>query len=560
MPNQIKNWRINTMKKQLLFITLALSSQLYAETLQDALNQLQGSGQEFLTIVNSAPIPEFQTKNRTRLNRMLSQDINTLTPDQIQAAMDGIDSLVNTISPFINQIPDYKTLSKDDFNTLAEEAKSELQELIEEAMQQAELKRITNLQPLAEDASIPTRVTPVLSMDTRDSTPEGGNESLNDTLATLQEELKILDETSSSDVDAVLLNYGGTFEDFMNEQRMSITTEQEYHNALRLFLNEKRLTFEEALLVEIATKLRAIQTRYLLDDELDAESSTDPLVDDTVDTVSFEDFNLPSPRHSLARGMSITPSVTQEIDGTGDESIDALLAQLTPEQSAQLLHEIRLEEFAKNVQKLNSASTDTNTAAFVRVYKKSLKDLVNRSKNRNNKPFVSAKELEEELIQTFDSLEIPRDNYSTALPLLTNALVALQQEMKKPKSQKQKEYQRKLKQRKKDKERAASLVAAEGYALSTAHEINRADATMGDFLAQTATAEATGYASPSFSSVPEITPLNPGAQLPPVQPAPATKKIYEQVGYSPTRGWYLNPPLSEEVVNKLAKGLINPKK
>jgi len=262
------------MKKQLLLLALMLGSQISAQTVKDVLDELNGSALEYFKIVNTTAVPEFQERNRSKLNTLLSQDINTVTLDQVEAIKCAIDSVVNAMSSSI------KNVSPKYFSELAEETKEELQEVIEEVIQQAELQRLeedmAQQKRLAEAALAQTIAAPTLSIDMMNAGDSTTDPIANPLLPTdrfpqLTEELSSLDETSSTDVDTVLLNHSDILEDFMNE-RMGNSTEQEYQDALGLFLKNKGIKIDDTILPGLATTLYNMQIMpdYHLE-ELDEE-------------------------------------------------------------------------------------------------------------------------------------------------------------------------------------------------------------------------------------------------------------------------------------------------
>ena len=292
------------MKKQLLLLALMLGSQISAQTVKDALDELDGSAQEYFEIVNTTVVPEFQAINRKKLNTLLSQDISTVTLDQMEAIKRAIDSVFNTMNASI------KNVSPEDFSDLAENTKGELQEVIEGAIQQAELQRLENesaeLQKLEEAALLTqTIAAPTLSIDMMDAEGSTTTDPIanplptTDRLAQLAEELSGLDETSSSDANTVLLNDGGILEEFMNERmaNLNTNTQQEYQDALGLFLKNKGIKIDDTILPELATRLLKLQKMpYYNQEELD------------------------------------------------EEDMDTLLAQLTPEEADELLNELNQNE------------------------------------------------------------------------------------------------------------------------------------------------------------------------------------------------------------------------
>ena len=310
------------MKKQLLLLALMLGSQISAQTVKDVLDELNGSAQEYFEIVNTTTVPEFQERNRRKLNTLLSQDISTVTLDQMEAIKRAIDSVFNTMNASI------KNVSPEDFSDLSENTKEELQEVIEGAIQQAELQRLENesaeLQKLEEamaqqkrlvEAALLTQTiaAPTLSIDMMDAEGSTTTDPIanplptTDRLAQLAEELSGLDETSSSDANTVLLNDGGILEDFMNERmaNLNTNTQQEYQDALGLFLKNKGIKIDDTILPELATRLFKLQEMpYYNQEELD------------------------------------------------EEDMDTLLAQLTPEEVDELAQEINKKD---NQQKRNDS-------------------------------------------------------------------------------------------------------------------------------------------------------------------------------------------------------------
>ncbi len=280
------------MKKQLLFLALTLGTHISAETIIDALNELDGSAaQEFLGIVNSLTIPEFQAKNLKTLNTQLSANINTITHDQIAAIDAQIDKVVNTIFPLLKATRDYKDTTSEEFEELANRTKVELQKIIEKAIQQATLEKLAQeaeQKRLVEEALTSIQVAPVL-LSTEESTPTAitpsapdmmntqvASETQNDRLAQLAEELSSLDETSSSDpVDKALLAHSDILEDFMTERMptLNTTTKQDYQSALDLFFKTQNLEIDYQTLSALADRLYTMQTMYyeqVEEDEIDA--------------------------------------------------------------------------------------------------------------------------------------------------------------------------------------------------------------------------------------------------------------------------------------------------
>ena len=289
-------------KYGIALMAFVIGTQLSAETVIDVLGQFESSS-EFLTIVTNAQVPEFQARSRAQLNRLLSQDIDTVTPDQMEAIKRTIDSVVNAMSSSIQD------LSKEEFTNLADEVKAELQEVIQQAEtkrladeaaklqrladQTAALQKLEEETRLAESALIETiilQAAPVLSVDMM-----GAEEPLPDTiaplaldvnaqidnLAQLAEELKSLDETTSSDpVDLAFLNHGDTLEDFMADRMSDLKTptEQEYQNALGLFFKNKGLEIDEKTLLALANRLRDMQTIYYEQAEEDEEEDIEALL------------------------------------------------------------------------------------------------------------------------------------------------------------------------------------------------------------------------------------------------------------------------------------------
>ena len=145
-------------------------------------------------------------------------------------------------------------------------------------------------------------------------------------LLLLANELRILQESSSSDsnsvVNTILSNHGNIFEDFMNET----DTEENYPEALRSFLNNLSLktTDYRKAVPKLAARLLEIQ-KPALDylKKLDEESSTDPLL---------------------------------------KEDIDTLLTALTPDELAQLAEEIDSSEYEKVLLKAKNAIANSENS------------------------------------------------------------------------------------------------------------------------------------------------------------------------------------------------------
>ncbi len=374
------------------------------------------------------------------MDKLLSQDINAVTVDQIETIMGLMDSLVNTISPAIKQIPYYRHLSIDDAKTAFSELADEVKEELQEVMREAELQRLakeaeqrladeaTALQRLAEATRLaeaplltPTIAAPTLSISMLGAegsitTDPIANPLLTDRLAQFTKNLSNLDEESHSDavnVNDVLLNHGGHLEEFQEKQNMSTATEQEYQDALALFFKKKGLKINYNILSNVATRLRKIQTPSFMleDDGLDEESCTSPVShsdsdsgtvfgsndsgDDTV-FASEEDDNDTVYNNEEDLKKTLSPLITQEERATFLQG----RSEDREFNDAELLTRYRDEIISLDGPLTEELSAQVNKRI------ENLEDLLEQEKELNEIDSLLA-QLEEEGAQGLDPVQLP---------------------------------------------------------------------------------------------------------------------------------------------------------
>lgn len=486
----MKKWRI-------LLVTLVISTQLSAQTVGQALGETM---QDFLSIVNTH-LNDFQKRKLKNLNSLLGLDITVVTPEQLERINGEISAFVDIVSPKLESSDDESDIDGDDFAELAQTLRGQVDLLLNPPAPMEEVILPEPPQEVARTFSL-ANDTPLTSTSTSDDTNQ------NMALAQLAQELSPLDETSYSDPDTFLLANGDILEDFLNERMPTLdsTSLEDYQNSLEAFLREKKIS-ESAyrpVLSELATRLRNMQTIYYEpeEDEDDTDALLAGLSAQELDELALEfgiaqqeaDEALPlstkqrkylnivknlmldkaqAPLAALSPEdvnkllqLETNSSALQDLQdtlGTDEAAIQTMLLSTSLNESERnelTQHILRLinktsskKFFVINLQRLNRACEDPETMKkydsvhnFVHRYNTFFMQCINACKSINNTSVASADQLKEALVKNFAKLNISEDNYATALPALTEELVVLQKTMnKKPRTEKQKEYRKKLK-------------------------------------------------------------------------------------------------------------------
>jgi len=459
-------------KWTLLLVTLVISTQIKAETVKDALNEYDSSSQ-FLALIDETPLPEFQARTRVKLHKLLDQDINTITtPAQIEAINAAIDSVVNTMSSRIKD--------EEEFNELAEATKTEVQEVINEKIREAELQRLAQeaeLQRLAAEeaaklqslanAQVASPLPPAASAEEVAAfaaplvtTPNLVNAEPSDSqLADLAQELSVLDESSETDpVDALFLRHSDLFEDFMMSHNMSPLSDQAYEDALRAYLEENNVFASEygQSLPEVARKLQAMQQATSFDTEAEEDDE-----DDDMDELlaGLNDDQL-AEQNEYANGLVGTTSTRDHTPADAQAILDRAQAAIRNSQTRTMATEpapsTKKVPFSHNLKILNGLigndeyDFEDNVKRFVTAYQQEFEKLVNQCKSRHNTKVVTREQLETELFNKFGRVPtLSPDDYANAVPYIADELVILQATMKRNKtvSPAKKAYKKQLKEK-----------------------------------------------------------------------------------------------------------------
>jgi len=119
------------MKKQLLLLALTLGTQVSAETIRDALG---AQGEQYLTIINSAPINDFQAVTRKKLNKKLNQNLSALTPAELGSISESLADFATVVAPLLTQSK--TSPSQEEFNTLIQQIRVQLEALANPSVQE----------------------------------------------------------------------------------------------------------------------------------------------------------------------------------------------------------------------------------------------------------------------------------------------------------------------------------------------------------------------------------------------------------------------------------------
>ena len=409
------------MKKLLLLLALTLGTQISATTIREALDEYETSS-EFLEIVDNMKFYELQIRNRTKLNKLLSEDILTVTDDQVALINRAIDSFVNSTKSSLKDFSK-EDLSENDFTALAENTKTELKEAIDEARiaeaaRLAEAIQETELQRLADEAAaVPrlaeeaTRAAEAARLATSRSVDMMvvGEESTTDPLAPgsfaqLAETLSTLDEASSSDPDTFLQNYGDEF--ITKHNHLLLRNEEDYKNALRSFFTSKNVAIDETYdFPVVATKLYDMQHRGILED-------------DGLDVDGEDDVYEPQATQA-AKAM-------QGLDG--ESSTDPISD--AEAKKARALEKKTRNKKTKNYNVRRNLIMQGNPSEFMKHAEKPLRKYINTMLTKHTLKTLN-NEMLEVILENFleDYLNLKEKDYSRIFPALMEKLVALEEKM-----------------------------------------------------------------------------------------------------------------------------------
>ncbi len=232
------------MKKQLMLLALTLGTHLYAQTVKDALGT---QGQEYLAIINGATIQPLQEPTRKKLNKRLDQNLNAVTPAELNGLAAMLEDFATVVAPLLKQTK--TSLSPEEFGTLVRQVRAQLEAL---AIHE---QRITT--------TIATQSNPASFLNPlNNQTP--GTDRMPEMLVTygvdldeilLADNVRILNQMSknnesSSDIDAntVTEGYKSIFEDLIKNAWTQLDgklSEQDCQKLLQLFFNDLNLTSDD---------------------------------------------------------------------------------------------------------------------------------------------------------------------------------------------------------------------------------------------------------------------------------------------------------------------------
>jgi hypothetical protein len=415
----------------MLLVTLVISTQLSAQTVREALN-VNESCKDFFAIVNNVTINnEAQAKIRNQFNRSLNEDVSSLLNEMTRTLIQSrIEKLTTIISPLLDNDDD-SDMNGEDFSDLAQQVKDQLELLINPPVTPAIKEEIVLSSPVGQQFSQTHSL--VSSEKPLPATPIG-QENQNSSLAQLVEELKPLDESSSSD--DFFLNHGDLVEEFMATVSPKIVTKDDYRQSLDSFLTSKNLTDKPngPEMLTLADTLFAMQRPVFIDQADEEDDDLDTLLDQ----LSEEEAN------QLALELGLGESTTDPVEE----------ALPTP-----------LQQFKINLKELNTRLNDPNKKSkhnlyvdsFVSHYNTLFTNIINDCKSEHNSSSVTSNQLAHELNTYFFGAPSEICN-SVTFAFLVKALVDLQTKMNEEQLTKRKHNKKERRQNKRlrDKERDAN--------------------------------------------------------------------------------------------------------